>query len=190
MEDHNNNPTTALPDDNKKPTPRSIFNDIIKAAQIYWCPLDPIPAAYRRMGHMTAWGERSLRVDLSYRPKGEQIRLQVILADQVRENSETFQDLLWRANAAYSNAKVIFDRNLRVVDRLNQETSSICFQAVEPLSLEIEAQATTKRFRIVARLEFLDFRKRELQRLRARLSDPRCLAAVEPEVVHAALKGL
>jgi len=115
MEDHNNNPTTALPDDNKKPTPRSIFNDIIEAAQIYWCPLDPIPAAYRRMGHMIAWGERSLRVDLSYRPKGEQIRLQVILADQVRENSETFQDLLWRANAAYSNAKVIFDRNLRVV---------------------------------------------------------------------------
>jgi hypothetical protein len=91
------------------------------------------------------------------------------------------------------DAAILFSRSHhldRVVDRLNQETSSICFQAVEPLSLEIEAQATTKRFRIVARLEFLDFRKRELQRLRARLSDPRCLAAVEPEVVHAALKGL
>jgi hypothetical protein len=52
-------------------------------------------------------------------------------------------------------AAILFSRSHhldRVVDRLNQETSSICFQA--------------------------------------RLSDPRCLAAVEPEVVHAALKGL
>ena len=129
MSTNNTKATTTFPDD--EPNPRSIFNDIIEAAQGHWIPLDPMPIAYRRMGHMTAWGERSLRVDLSYNPNGNRIRLQVVLADQVQENSEIFQDLLWRANAAYPGAKIIFDRNLRVIIA---QSNSDCLTLKEDIS--------------------------------------------------------
>ena len=91
-----------------------LFKHIIQATENHWISLDPIPDTYSLVGHMTARNKRSIRVILSCIKRNHQenrvvLRLQSTVADHIQKESKTFYDLLSRANAAYSNAKAIYE---------------------------------------------------------------------------------
>lgn len=122
MKTDNTENAIVFPDDEDRLTPQAIFNEIVKAAQNHWCPMDPIPTAFQRMGHVKAWrGERSLLATLSYEPKPESesdrgnIGLRAIVADHVQVTPDKFHYMIYRATKTYRKSKAIYDENLQSI---------------------------------------------------------------------------
>lgn len=91
------------------------FRGIVDAAKKKWIHLFRRPQDYVAFGHLIVLRRRSTRFILTYEPLENRIKVWGAIADQVQNRSDKFRDLFDRANAAYPQAKAIYDSDHNIV---------------------------------------------------------------------------